>query len=140
MNTSTSVTFTLAANPSVLYTVSVHRDTERRARKTTIYVSGDDRIDEAPLRATATALGLDNIYTQRGDHPVMDAAWDAHNATIVAVKSAHLDLAKGAVPWLNLSGAKFSRKAGCSCGCSPGFSVKSGIPMTVSVDVRRVAP
>jgi hypothetical protein len=63
-------------------------------------------------------------YTQRGDYPRIDKAWDAMNREIVRHKTRVM---KDFLRQLGLDPADltiaFSRKAGCSCGCSPGFRV-----------------
>ena len=53
-------------------------------------------------------------FGPRGDDAILDAAWDAYNKLELAI---HRELLGQVMDgkW------SFSRKAGCSCGCSPGF-------------------
>lgn len=82
------------------------------------------------LRPIAEAVGAQSIYTARGEFPALDKAWDAYNASIVLLKRSILDEALAALSSTHPQAAswqasskeiKFSRKAGCRCGCSPGF-------------------
>jgi hypothetical protein len=73
-------------------------------------------------------LGDHPPYSMRGDDPENDKAWRAYNrAELNAMKlklsrvSAVLELAFGKEPGAAWS---FSRKAGCSCPCSPGFILR----------------
>lgn len=61
-------------------------------------------------------------FTRRGDNPAMDEAWDKWNRATVRLmkKEALRTLAEVGHPEAKVS---FSRKAGCGCGCSPGFVV-----------------
>ena len=94
------------------------------------------------LTPFAKALGLDNPYTRRGDHPAMDKAWDAFNSIIIDSKTADLKIVLSKVaeqlPMYKDAQLQFSRKAGCPCGCSPGFILK-GVPghYTIWVDLER---
>lgn len=85
--------------------------------KSRVYVEGfgDEVPTDAILEPMARHLGLPTIYTARGDHKAMDALWDAVNARVVEEKRQAL---ASLMPNLE---ARFSRKAGCACGCSPGF-------------------
>lgn len=59
-------------------------------------------------------------WKPRGEDPTVDKAWDAYNrAEVKAMRVKVLN-------WLDAAGyervkVRFSRKAGCGCGCSPGF-------------------
>ena len=53
-------------------------------------------------------------FGPRGEDGVLDSAWDAYNKLEVAIRRQVLEqVFEG--KWT------FSRKAGCHCGCSPGF-------------------
>jgi hypothetical protein len=61
----------------------------------------------------------------RGDGSAEDKAWRAYNRLELEVMRAMVEMARPIVEAMTF-GAKdakwsFSRKAGCSCGCSPGF-------------------
>ena len=73
-------------------------------------------------------------YTTRGEDPANDKAWDAYNRAEVKAMKAELETAAdelisrytpdqsfSAISVALTEGLKFSRKAGCSCGCSAGF-------------------
>lgn len=85
-------------------------------RKSRVYVSlkdGDVKLPRPP-------------YTERGEDPENDKAWDAYNrAEVQAMK----DKAESSVYDALVEGGylatytkfSFSKKAGCGCGCSPGL-------------------
>lgn len=60
---------------------------------------------------------------ERGVDPENDKAYDRFNKAQVRIWKAHLVAAMeaGLVPGGERVTARFSRKAGCSCTCSPGF-------------------
>lgn len=59
-------------------------------------------------------------YSMKGDDPANDKAWRQFNRKEVAAMRNIMDVVGLDVPeW------RFSRKAGCSCPCSPGFIRKS---------------
>lgn len=62
-------------------------------------------------------------YTERGDDPDADRAFDRGNRE--QAKIWRETLSAVAAVWDTEVDAKFSRDAGCSCGCSPGFIVKN---------------
>lgn len=88
----------------------------------------DDLRAHEVLNPFAEALGLPNIGSRRGVSPPMDKAWDAFNSIITDSKTADLKLVLSKVaeqvPALKDVELKFDRKAGCGCGCSPGFIMK----------------
>lgn len=106
------------------------RDSRRNSINSKAYVCDVDRVEPSPslaeIHARAVELGAVNGYTVRGAYPEIDKMWDEHNRQIVAAKR-DLFLAAlraGDPTWTGLSAGDkltFSRKAGCSCGCSPGF-------------------
>lgn len=59
----------------------------------------------------------------RGDDPENDKAYDRYNRAQVRIWKSHLVAAmeQGLVP--KADDIRFSKKAGCSCPCSPGFII-----------------
>jgi hypothetical protein len=94
--------------------------------KPRVYVSLPEGMlpSDSALDALASKLGATSKYTRRGEFPELDKAWDAHNRAIIkAERDVLMPLLKGT----QFEGkASFSRKAGCSCGCSPGFILENG--------------
>ena len=91
-----------------------------RPVKTRVYVSGVEKSKDE-LEKIAKEEGADTIYTSLGDYPVLDKAWKKYNRELVKMmkevaEKANLTNESGQPLKLN-----YSRKAGCSCGCSPGF-------------------
>jgi hypothetical protein len=83
---------------------------------------GDDREPSKEFRFLAEHIGAPSVYTSRGDFPALDKAFDKMNREIVAAKREVFEAALKALGFEFAKGqVKFSRKAGCSCGCSPGF-------------------
>lgn len=102
-----------------------------RPKKTRVYVSGEDDVDFSPAYA-ATELDRQTSgqgYVGRGYSPETDKLFDALNRQVVRNQRAVLAQARIAVPELDAilgnNTFGFSRHAGCSCSCSPGF-VASG--------------
>lgn len=85
--------------------------------KPRVYVSVDESL-------MPSEEGLE--FTVRGENPEMDKAWDKHNRAIVAVWR---EAAEEALMGTLFHGYKlaFSKYAGCSCPCSPGFILQ--VPM-----------
>lgn len=117
-------------------TLGIDRDTKSRTSTARAYVHatpGDDINSQLVLEPFAKMVGSDTIYTQRDKFPALDKAWDALNQFIVDEKSKVLRAAIAVMTSSSeeeaaaLKGFKFSRKAGCACGCSPGF-VMPGLP------------
>jgi hypothetical protein len=61
--------------------------------------------------------------TIRGEFPEVDKAYDRFNRAKVRIMKAHLAAAMEAdlLPSGDRVKPRFSKKAGCSCPCSPGF-------------------
>lgn len=86
-------------------------------------------------------------YCLKGDNEKVDREWRKYNRLAVEIMKAfafpHLKEAMTAlgINWLpDASEYKFSRKAGCSCGCSPGFTargVRRGLFVYVNVQRAR---
>ena len=117
------------------YRVTVKRG-DGRAKKARLYVheltAGKGTPYDEELQALADRLGAPSIYTTRGTYPTLDAMWDEANKWVV------LDNRRVAVRALFELGCvdefaehapndviKFSRNAGCACGCSPGFILQT---------------
>ena len=106
------------------------------------YVFGEGPFVEVrqPRVSDFPHLALESIYTRRGDYPAVDRAFDAYNKSIVKAKremlNSVLPLLCDAPEELKIT---FSRKAGCSCGCSPGFLIK-GLPARTDIWVELEKP
>lgn len=59
-------------------------------------------------------------FSMKGEDPANDKAWRAYNKREVAVMRDIL-----ALLGVDTTEWSFSRKAGCGCGCSPGFRRKN---------------
>jgi hypothetical protein len=132
------------ASDGKLYEVRVRPENETRGKKARVYVHGsfDKACASEALAGFAATVGAPSVFTQRGQFPALDKAWDAFNGWIVEQKRQALylvmeELVDDAEELLE--GATFSRKAGCSCGCSPGFVV-DGLPLNRDVWVEEVQP
>lgn len=134
MNTETKRTVT--GGDGRQYTVLTRVDHEARpGTKARVYVrcAADDASASEVLAPFAALVGAPTPYTQRGAYPALDRAWDAFNSHLIAAKTAALRAAGTALADdvdAMMATAKFSRKAGCSCGCSPGFVVEGLKPCT----------
>lgn len=113
----THYAFNFAVNGTV-YTVS-KKASERRDVKSRVYIfsHGADDLSTANIEALAKRLGAPSMHTKRGEYPALDKAWDRHNRSIIEAQRRVLEAGFGALA----DDAKFSRRAGCGCGCSPGF-------------------
>jgi len=105
------------------YEISIQHDNEKPAKMRAYVYDKRGEPDDGALAELASRRGHKSIYTKRGLDKIMDQAWDAHNALIVANKEALLRAGLYAVGAPSGVKAKFSRTAGCRCGCSPGFVV-----------------
>ena len=118
--------------------------TDKRV-KTRVYFSGvsspiaDPVLEDFPHLATQLNKGREEdrkykqghvLYTQRGDFPEVDKAWDRANRAYVDAASYHVERVLRTLfhqgdlsGWTNeLGKLRFSKKAGCSmCPCSPGW-------------------
>lgn len=90
-------------------------------RKARIYVAGEDDVDFSE----AYALQKANGYQDRGTNPEEDKLFNRLNREVVRNQKAVIEGAMAEDEWVRslLEAVKltFSRKAGCSCGCSAGF-------------------
>lgn len=92
---------------------------------------------------------VEPVYTRFGDDPANDSAWRKFNKLEVAAERVALDEALNLLQVLGYEvdgiDPKFSRKAGCSCSCSPGFRLGrrvhvSGLGLVdIYVTVKEVA-
>jgi hypothetical protein len=67
-------------------------------------------------------LGEEPAYSIRGEDKDLDRAWDKYNRRLVSCQRAALEALKAAEV-LDYSKASFSRYAGCTCPCSPGWNM-----------------
>lgn len=95
----------------------------RPASKTRVYIDGEEPATES--LELAERLSREAGSLMRGVSLEADKAWDKHNRQVVKNKKARLAELIETIPLAHdlLAGVKlnFSRKAGCSCGCSAGF-------------------
>lgn len=120
-------------------------DSDTRAGVARAYVhdvpGADDISGTEILEGFVKLAGAPGPFTKRGEFPLVDKAWDALNSHIIARKTEVLKEALAALGDTDadatIKGAKFSAKAGCSCGCSPGFKVP-GLPRRTNLFVSKV--
>jgi hypothetical protein len=102
-------------------------------KKARIYISVNEKFEKLAYADAPTPTGSmfpgtlapngevfepdDTLYTSRGEYPQVDKAWDEHNKAYVAGVRSLLAQVEDIVGSKKM---KFSKKAGCSCGCSPG--------------------
>lgn len=88
---------------------------DRKLTKTRIY----SNVTEEEVKEQ---YGLDRPeYTVFGEDPENDKAWKKYNRAEVAImKTKVTNMLHSFVAYDGVT-VKFSRKAGCSCPCSPGF-------------------
>jgi len=124
-----------------IYTAEVRRNKvgDRGWAKSIAYVWEDiaDHLDDSMLEKAAEVSKAQSKRTKIGEFPLVDAAYKVHNALVIAIKhrilfTALLHLCDDAAA----VGMRFSRKAGCNCGCSPGF-VLQGLGRGVSLFIER---
>lgn len=78
------------------------------------------------------------LYTLRGEDPENDKAWDRFNRLQVRL------IKEPVRAWLDAHGmsdvkVNWSRKAGCSCGCSPAFIADRELTMSGLGHVRSIS-
>jgi hypothetical protein len=107
------------------------RPAEDREKLTRIFVSTTDSVE---LDFAGTNGHLE--YTSRGEDVEMDKAWDKYNGDLIAgMRDILLEIFE-----VDRSDLKFSRTAGCTCGCSQGFIAKRGslrVGQEVFIDISR---
>jgi len=95
---------------------------DEKAKRTRLYVSGEEDVD---FSAAYEADRADGGPQPRGQRPEVDKMFDALNRQVVRnQKKVALEAIAAIEPLAELVGKQkmtFSRKAGCSCGCSPAF-------------------
>ena len=92
-------------------------------------------------------LSMDGLeYTIRGEDPEMDKKWDRYNRQEVSnmrdvfqevVDHPDFDRLPIQVQEVLIGKLPFSRKAGCSCGCSPAFKTKNDIGIGGTIHVSK---
>lgn len=76
-------------------------------------------------------------FTFKGENPNMDLAWKAYNQEELRLQRAILEPAlRAAELGFLLEGIKWSRRAGCSCGCSPGWIAPASQSRNFHVTVK----
>ncbi len=65
-------------------------------------------------------------YSRKGENPELDKAWKKYNKIEVNLQRGIIDQAvkHGMIEEDLAKELKWSRKAGCSCGCSPGWTTR----------------
>jgi hypothetical protein len=65
-------------------------------------------------------------YSVKGDDPAIDKLWRKYNKAELEIQKVIIDRAveKGLLDENIAKKLKWSRKAGCGCGCSPGWKAK----------------
>lgn len=87
---------------------------DRRLTKTRVYTS----VSEQEVK---DQYGLDRPeFSQKGEDLENDKAWKKYNRAEVAIMKAKVLVAFEDLGMESIT-VKFSRTAGCSCGCSAGF-------------------
>jgi hypothetical protein len=111
----------------IKFKAQLRRDGDKR--KGIAYVWNDEKHSnispEKFVGPYAKILKLPHVYTKKGDHPIIDKAFALMNKLIVDRKTEVLNVALEALGdeyAKSIGKWKFSRKAGCACGCSPGFT------------------
>lgn len=99
---------------------------EDRPKRVRVHVWSDVNDQLLPV-PTEAEFGC-NVHTLRGVNAALDAAWDKHNRSWIKAKRAVMEAVFNALTTEERAelgvahgGLTFSRKAGCTCGCSPGF-------------------
>jgi hypothetical protein len=114
-----------------------------KERKTRVYVYGEDDVDFTEANAAEkAALDRDGHWPRRGDYPDTDKMFDRLNRQVVKNKKnliaevgEHIEHVAGLLDGRKLN---FSRKAGCSCPCSPGFITDTYLYTAVAGQRRRI--
>lgn len=138
------------------FNVRVFRDPEGPGKRKSGRAFVSNRCDSLNvsdvLDGFRVALGLSTVFTTRGEYPALDKAFDAFNTLVMREKEDDLKTALDYIAtrddaidldFKSKSGIqpKFSRYAGCSCGCSPGFMLQGTEPdLMVYVSVDRGEP
>lgn len=106
--------------------------TREYKRKTRIYVTGHEDVDFEP----AYAMAKERYAFLRGTDDETDKMFDSLNRKLIGnMRAFTLDAVQKVHYFKTLvedNKIHFSRKAGCSCGCSPGFILDK--PATVLVN------
>jgi len=65
-------------------------------------------------------------YSRKGDNPVLDKEWRKYNKAELATQKRIIDQAvkDGLIDADFVKELKWSKKAGCACGCSPGWKAR----------------
>jgi hypothetical protein len=129
-----------------------YRDIDYRKplKKRRLYISTDEKFDElatwlAPTpcyedfpyltftKYDGTVLTEGTAYTSKGEYPDVDRAWSKHNRAQVRGWKTVIERIEG-------ERFRFSRHAGCSCPCSPGFVGTVAKGGDIYINVTHVGP
>lgn len=120
MNKTTTIIF----NEEVCtLTSEMSRETfDRRQKHTLLYIS----CPFSPEDLKSSGFTEQPPYSRKGDTPEIDKAWRRYNKAELQIER---DIITKAVQGGLLDAGlakelKWSRKAGCSCGCSPGWKAR----------------
>ena len=87
-----------------------------KQKHTIIYV-------RSPFNPEDFGLGSEPEYSRKGDNPELDKAWRKYNKAELGIQKELImhAVSHGMIEESLAKELKWSRKAGCSCGCSPGW-------------------
>lgn len=118
MNSETTIQITEEICPLTIKTRNYQTwERESRQKHTIVYVGNPYDVEEVFPNMTQPEI------TQKGENLENDKAWRKYNKAEVAIQKRIIDVAvaDGLLDQTIAQGLKFSRTAGCSCGCSAGW-------------------
>lgn len=76
-------------------------------------------------------------WSIKGENPANDKLWKKYNKFEIAIQKKLIEKAieRKMLPENILNGLSFSRKAGCSCGCSPGWKAKDWVRRDIYISL-----
>lgn len=121
MNKNTTITFN-----EEICTLDVKVTPEHyssRQKHTILYISNP--FDPEDLRYSGITKRPE--YTRKGEFPEIDKEWKAYNKAEVQIQKRIIAKAvqDGLLDANLVQELKFSTKAGCACGCSPGWKARN---------------
>jgi len=134
MDRTIKTTSTLVELGGALYRVTAElrgRRYDERPSKGRMYIWGEPSPEAVGLADRAPAP------SRKGDDEALDAEWRRYNRAELKTLRA---IADKAAEGLGVRVDRFSRKAGCSCGCSPGFVLEGAWNQDVFVHVENTLP
>jgi len=123
------------------FTISIRtRAWDEKSKRTRLYVAGEEPVD---FTAAYEADRADGGPQPRGQRPEVDKLFDALNRQVVKNQKKVALEAVASIPALAelIEDCKmtFSKKAGCSCGCSPAFILDQTIMVPTDMGARFVS-